>query len=259
MNFNILRFDMLDSTNTEAADQARRGAAEGLCVVARQQTSGRGRHGRTWISEKDAGLYFSVVLRPRLDPRDLPLLTLMAGVAVHDTLADLGMKPDIKWVNDVLVGEKKISGILAETVETPAGLAIVVGIGINLASRDFPDEIADAATSIEAETAGRVAPDELAALLTHYLSDFYAILNGEDGPAEILEHWHRRSTYFTGKSVRVTLADSVIEGITDGLEDNGALRVKTGDGSLQIVYAGDVQNLRPSVKKTGSSALFDLS
>ena len=103
MNFSLLTFDILDSTNTEALKQARLGADEGVCVIARQQTAGRGRYGRTWISECDAGLYFSVVLRPKLDARDLPVITLMAGVAVHDTLAAFGIKQDIKWVNDVLV------------------------------------------------------------------------------------------------------------------------------------------------------------
>jgi len=102
MNFTILRFDTLESTNTEAANQARAGADEGLCILARQQTAGRGRHGRTWISERDSGLYFSLILRPKLDAEFLPLITLMSGIAVYDALEELGLKPDIKWVNDVL-------------------------------------------------------------------------------------------------------------------------------------------------------------
>src|SRR5262245_53015519 len=99
MNFTILRFDSLESTNTEAISQARAGADEGLCILARHQSAGRGRHGRSWSSPKDSGLYFSILLRPKIDLRFLPLITLMAGVAVHDALADLGLKPDIKWVN----------------------------------------------------------------------------------------------------------------------------------------------------------------
>ncbi len=146
-------FDSLESTNTEALRQARLGANEGTCIIAREQSSGRGRHGRTWVSPKNAGLYFSIVLRPRLQPQFLPLITLMAGVAVHDMLQEYGMKPDIKWVNDVLVGDRKIAGILAETVETEGGIAVVVGIGINLTSRSFPPEITDTATSIEAASA----------------------------------------------------------------------------------------------------------
>jgi len=244
MNFNILRFDTIDSTNTEAAKQAKLGAAEGLSIVAHQQTAGRGRHGRTWVSEKDSGLYFSIVLRPKIATRFLALITLMTGVAVHDTLKEFGLKPDIKWVNDILIGDKKVSGILAETVETLTGLAVVVGIGVNLTSRNFPDEIAETATSIEAETGKRISPDELAESLTGYLSYFYELLNGVDGPQEIVNLWRQRSTYFSGKSVRISLDGTAFEGTTDGLEENGALRVNTADGSVRTVQAGDVERLR---------------
>jgi len=244
MNITILRFDTLDSTNTEAANHARKGADEGLCVVARQQTAGRGRHGRNWVSEKDTGLYFSIILRPKFDVKNLPLITLMTGVAVCDALSELGLKPDIKWVNDLLVNKKKIGGILAETVETPTGLAVIVGVGVNLTSRNFTDEIAETATSIEAEIAKKISQDDLAEILTRYLIYFYEMLNQPNGSSEILREWQKRSSYFSGKSVRVTLADNVIEGVTDGIESNGALRVRTDDGSLAIIQAGDVERLR---------------
>ena len=244
MNIHILRYDTLGSTNTEAANQARLGAAEGLCVIASKQTAGRGRHGREWVSSEGSGLYFSIVLRPKIEMRFLPLITLMTGVAVHDTLKEFGLKPDIKWVNDILVGDDKISGILAETVETPTGVAVIVGIGINLTSSSFPEEIAETATSIEMETGISVSTDELAERLTHYLSYFYDILNDENGPGEIVHHWRQRSTYFSGKRVRVTLENTTFNGTTDGLEENGALRVKTTDSSVTIVQAGDVERLR---------------
>ena len=103
MNLSIIRYDTVESTNTEATKQAKLGADAGLCIIAGEQTAGRGRHGRTWVSEKDSGLYFSIVLRPKLESRFLPLITLMTGVAVHDTLKEFGIGPDIKWVNDILV------------------------------------------------------------------------------------------------------------------------------------------------------------
>jgi BirA family transcriptional regulator, biotin operon repressor / biotin---[acetyl-CoA-carboxylase] ligase len=243
MNFTILRFDTLDSTNNEAANQARQGADEGLCVIARRQTAGRGRQGRNWVSAEDAGLYFSIVLRPKIETRLLPLVTLIAGVTVHDTLKEHGLKPDIKWVNDVLVEEKKISGILAETAETAAGTAVILGIGINLTSRSFPDDIAETATSIEAETGAAITPDEIAETLTGYLGYFYEMLSEPD---KILEHWRNRSSYYSGKNVRVSVPGGVIEGLTDGLEDNGALRIKQSNGTLTIVQAGDVERLRTS-------------
>jgi BirA family biotin operon repressor/biotin-[acetyl-CoA-carboxylase] ligase len=257
MNINILTYETVDSTNNEALKQARLGAAEGLCIVARQQTAGRGRHGRTWVSEKDAGLYFSIVLRPKIEGKFLPLVTLMAGIAVHDTLQEIGLKPDIKWVNDVLVNERKISGILAETSETKDGVAVIVGIGINLKSSNFPPEIADIATSIQESShpykggldafrgrAGYLLIEDLTETLTKYLSYSYELLNTENGPAAIINEWRRRSSYFSGKAVKVTLENETITGVTGGLEPNGALRVQKPDGSVVIIQAGDVERLR---------------
>ena len=247
MNFNILRFDTIDSTNSEAARQAKLGADEGLCIIARQQTNGRGRHGRSWVSEKDAGLYFSIVLRPKIDALFLPLITLMTGVAVYDTLKEFDLKPDIKWVNDILIEDKKICGILAETIDTPTGLAVIDGVGINLTSRNFPDEIFDTATSIDNVSAtGTITNTDVEIALTKYLGYWYAILCGENGSAKILEEWQRRSSYFIGKNVRVALEREVFEGVTDGLEENGALRVRMSDGSLRVVQAGEVERLRKS-------------
>lgn len=243
MNFTILRFDSLESTNTEAINQAKLGADEGLCIVADEQTAGRGRHSRKWVSDKGAGLYFSIVLRPKLEAHFLPLITLMAGVAVADALSEFAIDGDIKWVNDVLVDEKKICGILAETVETATGLAVIVGIGVNLSSPNFPDEIAETATSVAAEV-GPVDREEVLAALTRYLNYFYEILLSENGPAEIIREWQRRSSYFVGKNVRVAIGSETITGITDGLEINGALRVRTGSDEIRIIQSGDVERLR---------------
>lgn len=242
MNINILRFDSLSSTNDEAAAQARRGAAEGVVILSRSQTSGRGRHGRAWISESDAGLYFSIVLRPQVDTASLPLITLMAGVAACDCLLEFGAKADIKWVNDLLIREKKICGILAEAVDSPAGLAVVLGIGVNLRRTAVSDENAEFATSLEHETGKTVSADEFAECLTRYLGYLYAELNEE--PGRILHEWQLRSTYFSGKEVRVRTSDREFTGVTDGLEQNGALRVKLSDNSIVIVQAGDVERLR---------------
>jgi BirA family biotin operon repressor/biotin-[acetyl-CoA-carboxylase] ligase len=242
MNVTILHFDSLESTNTEAAEQARRGADEGLCVIAAEQTAGRGRLGRRWKSEAGAGLYFSIVLRPKIDTAKLPLITLMAGVAVADTLRELGLEPDVKWVNDVLVRDGKICGILAEAIQTDRGLAVILGIGINLTSRNVPPDLADTATSIMDETGKPISPDQMAAILTKYLTYFYDILTA-DTTGEIVALWRNRSTYFSGKPVRVTVGGETFEGITDGLEADGALRVKIGD-RLRIVQVGDVERLR---------------
>ncbi len=244
MNFTILRFDELESTNTEAANQAKRGASEGLCVVAGRQTAGRGRHGRIWVSEKDAGLYFSLILRPKLDRRFLPLITLMSAVAVYETLRQSDITPDIKWANDIHAGEKKICGILAEVCETKIGLAVIVGIGINLKSSNFPPELKEIAASIEAETGRRTNAEALSQTLTRFLSFYTDVLYGENGAEKIREEWTARSSYAFGKRVRAVLENEIVTGTTRGIEDDGALRIERADGAIKIVRAGEIQKLR---------------
>lgn len=248
MNFTILRFETIESTNTEAVNQAKRGADEGLYVIADRQTAGRGRHGRTWISEKGAGLYFSIILRPKIETRFLPLITLMTAVAVFETLKNLySLKPDIKWANDIHINEKKICGILAEMTETSKGTAVIVGIGINLKSSNFPAEIADIATSIETETGKKADREELLNSLTYFFAYFYEILQSTDGAQKIVEEWTRRSSYAFGKFVKVKLETETVFGITDGLEENGALRIKTDSCDIKVIQAGDVEQLRQAV------------
>lgn len=245
MNFIILRFDRIESTNTEALRHAGAGADEGLCVVARRQTAGRGRHGRVWISPKDAGLYFSILLRPKIENKFLPLLTLMSAVAVYNSLAELyGLKLDIKWANDILINDKKICGILAEMAETKIGLAIVVGIGINLNSKNFSAELAETATSIKQETNQELDAEKLLQNLIEQLKNYYKILQSEKGAETIRREWAKRSSYSSGKSVRAKLENETITGITCGLEESGALRVRLENGEMKIVQAGDVERLR---------------
>ncbi|MBA3694795.1 MAG: biotin--[acetyl-CoA-carboxylase] ligase [Acidobacteria bacterium] len=245
MKFTILRFDSINSTNTEALNQAKQGADEGLCVVAKQQTDGRGRHGRTWISEKDAGLYFSLVLRPTIESKFLPLLTLMSAVAIYDVLREVyKLKPDIKWANDVHINEKKVCGILAEMTETKRGLAVVIGIGINLKSSNLLPKLEAIATSIEQENNQKIDADKLLENLTTRLAKYYQILKNENGAEKIRQEWATRSTYFRGKSVTVQLGNESVMGTTRGLEESGALRVETKNGEIKIIHAGVVERLR---------------
>jgi BirA family biotin operon repressor/biotin-[acetyl-CoA-carboxylase] ligase len=239
LNFQLIHFDILDSTNREGADQARRGAAEGVTIVADEQTAGRGRQGRNWISRKGDGAYFSTILRPNIEPRHLPLVQLMAAVAVHEVLLESRIQADIKWPNDILVSDKKISGILSEMVETPSGPAVVVGIGINLRNAD-PELNA---TSIEAESTQAWNRDDVISRVHEHLTKHYQVFR--EDPTLVLQGWSRRSSYFQDKAVTVDLGENdTFTGTTCGLEENGALRVRLTDGSVRIVQAGDVTRLR---------------
>jgi BirA family biotin operon repressor/biotin-[acetyl-CoA-carboxylase] ligase len=246
LRLTILRFDSLPSTNTEAARQAKRGAPEGLCVVAREQTEGRGRQQRQWVSPVDAGLYFSIVLRPRFAMRAWPLITLMAALAVADALANAcGLSVDIKWPNDIYAQGRKLCGILAETVETETGRACVLGIGINLNDGALPSDLRSIATSVEALTGRAVEVESLLRALTNAIGERYRILQETDGAAQTISAWTARSSFSEGCRVRVSLATETVEGWTRGLEPDGALRVETDAGEIRAVRAGDVIALRP--------------
>ena len=242
----ILRFDSIDSTNLEAMRRARGGAPEGLCVVAREQTAGRGRLDRSWHSHKDAGLYVSIVLRPALEMNLWPLLPLMAALAVADALMkSCGLPTDIKWPNDILANDRKLCGILAETIETANRPAAIVGIGINLTNEAVPKDLRSTATSIEEIADRKPDVEEVLTELLKAIAERYDVLQGAGGCEHTLREWCSNSSFAFDRQVRVSLgADSFI-GTTRGLEGDGALRVETADGKMKIVRAGDVTALRP--------------
>ena len=240
----VARFESLPSTNLEAARRATEGAPEGLCVVAAEQTSGRGRLGRHWLSPKGAGLYFSIVLRPTLPQSSWPLLTLMTAVAVHDALLEgCELQTDIKWPNDIIAGEKKLCGILAETVDTPGGSAVVMGIGINLTEHSFPPELRGLATSIQGITGGPVDYELVLQTVVKNLSTQYEQF--QMNPARnVAEEWCARSSYCKGKRIRVTDGNETFEGITKGVETDGGLIVELDSGDLRVIRAADISSVR---------------
>ena len=244
-NPKILRYESLASTNTEAARLALQGAEEGLSVVADEQTAGRGRLQRTWVSPKGAGLYFSILLRPTIPLNQWSLMTFMAALAVGDALlAAGGLQTDIKWPNDILAGERKICGILAETIETNAGRALVIGIGINLTREAFPEELAERATSVAEITNQRPERETILAALLQAISRWYSLLQESDGSRKIVAAWVSRSSYAEGKLVKVINGDETLRGITRGVEDDGALRLETEANGIRVIRSGDVVSVR---------------
>ncbi len=245
-----MRFESLPSTNLEAARQAAEGAPEGLCIISAEQTAGRGRLERQWVSPKNAGLYFTVVLRPQFDQSRWSILTLLAAIAVHEALTEVfKVAADIKWPNDVLINDKKVCGILAETVETLTGRAIVLGIGINLRTNALPPELKDVATSVEAETGREAKPDDMIEPLVGSLARYYALVHQPGGMETIVREWTRRSSYAMDKRVRIANGDTIIEGVSRGMENDGALIVETDAGELKTVRTGDVTRLRTSATR----------
>lgn len=231
------------STNDDAAAWARAGAPAGAVVVADEQTRGRGRLGRRWHSPPGESLYFSVVLRPPLPPHRVPPLTLAAGVAVAEALVEvLGPSlpaPALKWPNDVLLDGRKVAGILTEmSADLDHVHHLVVGIGVNLNVRAFPDELAAIATSVAVARGEPVARADFAARLCARLEYWVDRFVAEGAPA-IVAAWKQHARFF-GRRVRVTAGRDVVEGVAEDLEDDGALRLRLDDGRVQRVVAGEV-------------------
>lgn len=242
MQFTILRFDTIGSTNDEAIKQVKFGANEGVCIVAEQQTKGRGRRERIWHSPKNAGLYVSLILRPKIETKFWALITLSAAVAVHDAILETcGLQTDIKWANDVHVNDKKLCGILAETVDIKS---VVLGIGINLNCKSVSPELSETATSIESETNVNPSPEDLLQSLLQHLNQVYGVLHEVEGDKKIIAEWIKRSSYAFNKRVCVKLENESFTGTTRGLNEFGALLVENENQFIKTVYAGELVNLR---------------
>lgn len=231
--FDIRRLPSATSTMDVAAGLAGEGARHGLVVVADEQTSGRGRRGTVWASPRGAGLYLSFVSRPSLD--SLPLLTLAAGVGVRDGIAAAtGLAADLKWPNDLIIGRRKLAGVLAEglAIGTPAQ-AVIIGVGVNLRAASYAPDVAARATSIEEELGRPVDRELILANILAQLSDRLILL--EQGPGDILQAW--RSASPNAKGTRVEWDGK--SGVTAGIDERGALLVNTGAGVERLI-AGEL-------------------
>lgn len=233
-----------DSTNDEAARLARAGARHGTVVIARAQRAGRGRDGRVWSSPKDAGLYFSAVIRPPLPLVDVPPVTLAIGIGVCDAARTMGAPASLKWPNDVLVHGKKLAGVLVEAHSQGNRLeAIVVGIGVNLAAGALPPELVATATTLEHAVG---APIDRAAFIEQLLAHVERWMDRyiASGLPAIAPPWHDRMAPGIAARARVDGAD--LSGEVAGLDSDGALLLRDHLGRLHRVRSGDVEVIRPT-------------
>jgi len=234
--------ESLESTNDRLKDLARAGAAEGTVVVADRQTAGRGRQGRTWDSPL-GNLYVSSLLRPT--PAFLSsVIPLAAGVAVAEGLEGLGLGAQLKWPNDVVIGELKVGGILAESSATGAQLEwVVVGIGVNVRARLAPELHEIAASLVDVGGSHLPVEDVLRAVLTR-LAVWYHRLRDE-GSRSVVDEWRRRSVSWWGKPVEAWFGGSRITGRAAFVDDEGGLVLRMDDGSSTTLRSGEVRQLRP--------------
>jgi BirA family biotin operon repressor/biotin-[acetyl-CoA-carboxylase] ligase len=233
----IHRLGEVVSTQIEAARQAADGASEGTVVTATHQSAGRGRRGRPWLDAPGQSLLMSIVLRPQIPPGLAPQLSLVAAVAVADALGLAGATAAIRWPNDVMVGKRKICGLLPEAVTTREGALehVILGIGLNVNQVDFPEPIRELATSMRIETGGERAVDAMMATVLAALEDRYRRFV-QAGLGALLPAWLERAQGIGG---RATAADGR-EGIAVGLDLDGALLLRTDSGETMRVVAGEV-------------------
>ena len=241
----IHHYFKIGSTNSAAMEAGAAGAPEGSVFLAEQQTAGRGRGGHSWESAQSAGIYCSVLLRPLLPPSEAILLSLAAGLAVHAAVQqiDSEARPDLKWPNDLLIAEKKFCGILTEmNAEATRVRYLVIGIGINVNHTKFPGDLQTIATSLRMATGREWSRTEFcAALLKSLDREYRDFLTRPDARDSILRRFQEKSSSARGRQVRID-ENGGFEGLTDGLDSRGFLRVQTTQG-LRMVLSGTVRNV----------------
>jgi len=264
---NIFHQEQVDSTNSLAmaagtrAGHAPDSAPEGSVFLAEEQTAGRGRGGHSWTSQKGAGIYCSFLIHPPMTPAETLWLSLISGVAVQDATREVtGLQADIRWPNDLLIGERKFAGILTEMSSDSSRVHhAVVGVGINVNQEGFPEDFSTTATSIRMESGRECSRIEMTAALIRAVDrEYRALLRAMESPIRtpalrfepIMRRVEARSTYATGKLVHVE-EDGGYSGTTDGLDPRGFLRVRTDKG-LRMVISGSVRPLSGRKDAAGS-------
>ncbi|BCA79238.1 biotin--[acetyl-CoA-carboxylase] ligase [Desulfuromonas sp. AOP6] len=241
----VIHFEETESTNRIAHEYGKAGAEEGLVIIAEQQTAGKGRLGRPWISPAGVNLYTSILLRPSILPRWATQLTFLSSVAVARAIeAVSGLQPQVKWPNDVLIDGKKVAGILNEIDAEMEGIHyLVMGIGVNLnmTADQFPDDLRYPATSLALEAGRDFSRLTFARTLYRGLDDLYRTYL-QEGFRPIAAEWNLFFAW-QGKEVEVDFQDRRLQGTVTGIDTDGALLLRLHSGATERVLAGDVRPL----------------
>jgi BirA family biotin operon repressor/biotin-[acetyl-CoA-carboxylase] ligase len=240
MVWRVEHFEEIDSTNSYLKQRAVGGGPEGLVALADFQTAGRGRLDRTWIAPPRSSLLCSVLLRPSLDVDELQLVVAAVALATRHAIERLcGLRAQLKWPNDLIVGNRKLGGVLAEIVITPNGYDVIVGLGLNL-TFDGPEDVE--ATSVRAETGVTLVPRGLLDIVLEELEARREQLDSAEG-RDALRAEYERALATIGSDVRIELHDSTLEGRAYGVDSAGRLLVEVG-GEMRVFGVGDVVHLR---------------
>ena len=234
---NIFAYDVIDSTNIKAKSLIQHG--EGVVVIAEEQTTGRGRLGRSWISEPKKNLTFSIIIKPKILPNRIGIISLYAGLSVAEAMKEITkLNPVCKWPNDVLLDGKKFCGILSEAVFKGNVLdSIIIGIGINVNQSDFPRELQLTATSLFISSGKEFDRFKVLASILEKLERNYALIQGGE-LNDVLQKWKKNTTMF-GKEITINQNGCPITGIVERIDDDGGLILCTNKGEEKFL-AGDI-------------------
>lgn len=235
-------FQQTTSTNDLVEMLARGGVKEGAVVFAESQTRGRGRLGRSWVSPAGKGLWFSVLLRPKLRLECVTQLTIAAATALSRAIrSQTDLRPEIKWPNDLLLAGRKVAGVLTELTAEPGAIKHVilgVGVNVNLAPDDFPRELGKLATSLRIECGHSLDRGALAAAILQELDTDYARLTS-GGFESLADEWESQCTTL-GREITIAMGERCFRGRAESLDPGGALLLRTHHGHLERITAGDV-------------------
>jgi BirA family transcriptional regulator, biotin operon repressor / biotin---[acetyl-CoA-carboxylase] ligase len=242
IGLNILHFDTINSSNIKAKELASSGEQDGTIVISEEQTAGRGRLGRAWISPKYKGIWMSIILKPTIDPIYASRVTLIAASAVFNAMKDLEIPALIKWPNDIVLNNKKVCGILTEmSAELNRIHYLIIGIGINVNTEEdeFPKEIRDIATSLKTETNKHIDRKALLSRIINHLEPLYDEFINSNSIAASVDIC-RKNSIFLGKYVRILKAGKEYTVKALDLNDEGQLIVEHGDGTIETIFSGEV-------------------
>ncbi len=235
-----LCFDTLDSSNNYGKELAKQQPVHGTLIVTDTQTAGKGRRGRVWQSPKRSNIYMSLCLEPKLQAEYAAGLTLVMALAVAEAVREVtGCEPKIKWPNDIVLNGKKICGILTEMVLKEEGYAVIIGVGINVNTDSFPEEIKNTATSLKLETGKELSREPLIAAVMKYFELFYEQYE-ETSDLTLLKERYEDMLANKGREVRVLDPQKPYTGVAKGITPTGNLVVVCEDGTEKEVYSGEV-------------------
>ena len=236
---NAVFLENVDSTNIKAKYMAQSGCPNGQLVVSEHQLEGRGRRGKSWSDEVGESICMSLVLRPSILSELAPRYPLATALALYEALKPMGIEAKIKWPNDLMYYGKKLSGILLEVGIREKGLFLVVGVGINVNQLSFDGDIRDTATSLRLITGKEIERETVLAAILNCMEGVFPLCETDEGFEHLLKRYTAASCTL-GKKVDIIGVDNKLAGIAETLDAQGRLMVRTLDGALAVVNAGDV-------------------